>query len=116
MHRDPGQLADRRWHSPADRRAEDHRDEVPGKDDSQIFRLPIDRAFTMKGFGTVVAGTLIAGGSAADDEVEILQGDEARGCRGIQVHGDSVEEARAGSGPRSTCSASSSTRWSVAWS
>jgi translation elongation factor EF-Tu-like GTPase len=46
--------------------------EVPGKDDSQIFRLPIDRAFTMKGFGTVVAGTLIAGRVHTDDEVETV--------------------------------------------
>ncbi len=70
--------------------------EVPGKDDSQIFRLPIDRAFTMKGFGTVVAGTLIAGRVRTDDEVEILPGRQGARVRGIQVHGDSVPEARAG--------------------
>jgi selenocysteine-specific elongation factor len=70
--------------------------EVPGKDDSQIFRLPIDRAFTMKGFGTVVAGTLIAGRVRTDDEVEILPGRRGARVRGIQVHGDSVAEARAG--------------------
>ena len=70
--------------------------EVPGKDDSQIFRLPIDRAFTMKGFGTVVAGTLIAGRVRTDDEVEILPGRRGARVRGIQVHGDSVVEARAG--------------------
>jgi selenocysteine-specific elongation factor len=70
--------------------------EVPGKDDSQVFRLPIDRAFTMKGFGTVVAGTLIAGRVRTDDEVEILPGRRGARVRGIQVHGDSVDEARAG--------------------
>jgi selenocysteine-specific elongation factor len=70
--------------------------EVPGKDDSQIFRLPIDRAFTMKGFGTVVAGTLIAGRVRTDDEVEILPGRRGARVRGIQVHGESVAEARAG--------------------
>ena len=70
--------------------------EVPGKDDSQVFRLPIDRAFTMKGFGTVVAGTLIAGRVREDDEVEILPGRRGARVRGIQVHGDSVAEARAG--------------------
>jgi selenocysteine-specific elongation factor len=70
--------------------------EVPGKDDSQIFRLPIDRAFTMKGFGTVVAGTLIAGRVRTDDEVEILPGRRGARVRGIQVHGNSVGEARAG--------------------
>ena len=70
--------------------------EVPGKDDSQMFRLPIDRAFTMKGFGTVVAGTLIAGRVREDDEVEILPGRRSARVRGIQVHGASVPEARAG--------------------
>ena len=50
----------------------------------------------MKGFGTVVAGTLIAGRVRTDDEVEILPGRRGARVRGIQVHGDSVEEARAG--------------------
>src|SRR4029450_4718896 len=70
--------------------------EVPGKDDSQIFRLPIDRAFTIKGGRTVVAGPLIAGRVRTDDEVEILPGRRGARVRGIQVHGDSVGEARAG--------------------
>jgi selenocysteine-specific elongation factor len=70
--------------------------EVPVKDDSHVFRLPIDRAFTMKGFGTVVAGTLVAGRIRRDDEVEILPGRRAARVRGIQVHGSHVEEARAG--------------------
>jgi selenocysteine-specific elongation factor len=70
--------------------------EVPVKDDSRIFRLPIDRAFTMKGFGTVVAGTLIAGRIGRDDEVEILPARRPARVRGIQVHGESVDQARAG--------------------
>src|SRR5262245_37326168 len=70
--------------------------DVPGQDDSQVFRLPIDRAFTMKGFGTVVAGTLIAGRVRTDDEVEILPERRGARVRGIQVHGESVTEARAG--------------------
>ena len=70
--------------------------EVPVKDDSTLFRLPIDRAFTMKGFGTVVSGTLMAGRIRRDDEVEILPGRRAARVRGIQVHGGQVEEARAG--------------------
>jgi selenocysteine-specific elongation factor len=70
--------------------------EVPGRDDSQVFRLPIDRCFTMKGFGTVVAGTLIAGHIRRDDEIEILPDRRSARVRGIQVHGASVDEAHAG--------------------
>ena len=45
--------------------------EVPAKDSSRPFRLPIDRAFVMKGFGTVVTGTLITGSLQKDAEVEV---------------------------------------------
>src|SRR5207248_5052231 len=44
--------------------------EVPAKDSTAIARLPIDRVFTMKGFGTVVTGTLVAGTIRKDDELE----------------------------------------------
>ncbi len=66
------------------------------KDASQIFRLPIDRCFTMKGFGTVVTGTLIAGHVQKDDEVEIFPSERLTRVRGIQVHGHSATEASAG--------------------
>jgi selenocysteine-specific elongation factor len=69
---------------------------VEPKDASQIFRLPIDRSFTMKGFGTVVSGTLIAGRVRREDEVEILPSQHITRVRGIQVHGVQVDEARAG--------------------
>ncbi|TAM84790.1 MAG: selenocysteine-specific translation elongation factor [Acidobacteria bacterium] len=60
------------------------------------FRLPIDRAFVMKGFGTVVTGTLIAGTIRKDDEAEIFpEGRRAR-VRGIQVHNAPAESAVAG--------------------
>ena len=60
------------------------------------FRLPIDRAFVMKGFGTVVTGTLIAGTIHKDEEAEIFpEGRRAR-VRGIQVHNAPAEEAVAG--------------------
>ena len=60
------------------------------------FRLPIDRAFVMKGFGTVVTGTLIAGTIHKDEEAEIFpEGRRAR-VRGIQVHNAPSEEAVAG--------------------
>ncbi len=70
--------------------------QVPPKDPARIFRLPIDRSFTMKGFGTVVSGTLIAGRIQRDQEVELLPSRQVTRVRGIQVHGAAVEEARAG--------------------
>jgi selenocysteine-specific elongation factor len=69
---------------------------VTPRDASQIFRLPVDRAFTMKGFGAVAAGTLIAGRVRRDDEVELLPHRKTARVRGIQVHGKTMDEARAG--------------------
>jgi selenocysteine-specific elongation factor len=66
------------------------------RDSSKLFRLPIDRCFTMKGFGAVAAGTLITGRIRRDEEVEILPARKPARVRGIQVHGHTVEEARAG--------------------
>ena len=66
------------------------------RDPSQIFRLPVDRAFTMKGFGAVAAGTLIAGRITTEDEVELLPDRKTARVRGIQVHGQPTGEARAG--------------------
>jgi selenocysteine-specific elongation factor len=66
------------------------------RDASQIFRLPVDRAFTMKGFGAVAAGTLIAGRVRRDDEVELLPSGQSARVRGIQVHGHATETATAG--------------------
>ncbi|MDE2880825.1 MAG: selenocysteine-specific translation elongation factor [Acidobacteriota bacterium] len=66
------------------------------RDASGSFRLPVDRAFTMRGFGSVVTGTLVSGSVAAGSEVEVLpEGVRAR-VRGLQVHGASVESAHAG--------------------
>ena len=59
-------------------------------------RLPIDRAFSMKGFGTVVTGTLVSGRIAVDDSLALLPGDRVVKVRGIQVHGASASEAVAG--------------------
>src|SRR5687768_1835175 len=50
-------------------------------------RLPIDRAFSMKGFGTVVTGTLVSGRIAADDTLALVPGERVVKVRGIQVHG-----------------------------
>jgi selenocysteine-specific elongation factor len=59
-------------------------------------RLPIDRAFSMKGFGTVITGTLIAGRIAADDELVVQPGNLRVKVRGIQVHGKPAASAVAG--------------------
>jgi len=71
--------------------------EVPGKDPEGLVRLPIDRVFSMKGFGTVVTGTLWAGRLRPGDDLVAQPGFGAPGkVRGLQVHGAAVEEARAG--------------------
>src|SRR5579862_3816174 len=69
---------------------------VPAKDKSQYFRLPIDRAFAMRGFGAVVTGTLVSGAVRADQEVELHPSGKRIRVRGIQVHGADVQEAAAG--------------------
>ncbi|MBI2956445.1 MAG: selenocysteine-specific translation elongation factor [Acidobacteria bacterium] len=69
---------------------------VPGKDASYYFRLPIDRAFLMKGFGTVVTGTLVSGSVGRDEEVEVFPQRKRLRVRGVQVHGRSAERATAG--------------------
>jgi selenocysteine-specific elongation factor len=62
----------------------------------QLPRLPIDRVFTVKGFGTVVTGTLTAGRFAIDDRVEVYPRGLTAKIRGLQTHGHPVAEARAG--------------------
>jgi selenocysteine-specific elongation factor len=62
-----------------------------------IFRLPIDRVFTIKGFGTVVTGTAISGRVRVGDVVEIYPPQFKARVRNIQVHDENVEEALAGS-------------------
>jgi selenocysteine-specific elongation factor len=71
---------------------------APARSAAGPFRLPVDRVFSMKGFGTVVTGTIASGAVAQDEEVQILpRGLEVR-VRGIQVHGD--KQARASAGQR----------------
>ena len=70
--------------------------EVPTRAADQLPRLPIDRVFTVKGFGTVVTGTLMTGRFSADDRVEIYPRDVQAKIRGLQTHGHAVAEARAG--------------------
>jgi len=70
--------------------------EVPAKDSKAVARLPIDRVFTMKGFGTVVTGTLVSGTIRREDELEVFPSGQRVRVRGVQVHGKSAEQAVAG--------------------
>ena len=66
------------------------------KDAKQYFRLPIDRAFAMKGFGSVVTGTLISGSVSTGDEVELFPSGERLRVRGVQSGGKHVDRATPG--------------------
>ena len=70
--------------------------EAPVKDAGAVFRLPIDRVFSMKGFGTVVTGTLISGSVSKDDELQVHPTGQRLRVRGVQVHDTAVEKAIAG--------------------
>src|SRR5216110_3562596 len=69
---------------------------VPPRGTDQLPRLPIDRVFTVKGFGTVVTGTLRGGRLAVDDRVQVYPGGVETKIRGLQTHGHPVTEAFAG--------------------
>ncbi|MCQ4636437.1 selenocysteine-specific translation elongation factor [Anaerovorax odorimutans] len=66
------------------------------REDKSLLRLPIDRVFTIAGFGTVITGTLMEGSVKTGDEVMIYPQQKRAKVRNIQVHGNTVEEARAG--------------------
>jgi selenocysteine-specific elongation factor len=70
--------------------------QAPGKDVACYFRLPIDRAFAIKGFGAVVTGTLMSGSVAVGDEVELFPTDKRLRVRGVQSGGQTMERAIAG--------------------
>ncbi len=63
---------------------------------TRVFRLPIDRVFTMKGFGPVITGTTYSGRLPVEAEVEVLPGGQRSRARAIQVHGEPREAASAG--------------------
>ena len=70
---------------------------VAERDQHAVARLPIDRVFTIKGFGTVVTGTLIAGRIGSGDELELYpSGGRRSKARGLQVHGHATQQALAG--------------------
>src|ERR1035438_4244271 len=70
--------------------------EVAAKNSAALARLPIDRVFTMKGFGTVVTGTLVAGTIRKEEELELFPSGKRVRVRGVQVHGAAADCAVAG--------------------
>ncbi len=70
--------------------------EIAVRNSSALARLPIDRVFTMKGFGTVVTGTLVAGTIQKEQEVELFPSRRSVRVRGLQVHGAPADKAVAG--------------------
>lgn len=71
-------------------------DTIPDTRNTTFFRLPVDRAFTMKGFGTVVTGTLLSGMIRTGETVMLYPSMKPSKVRGLQVHGENAEEAVAG--------------------
>ncbi len=69
---------------------------VGEKNAAGYFRLPIDRVFSVKGFGTVATGTLISGSVAKEQEVEVYPAGRRLRVRGVQVHGSTAGRALAG--------------------
>lgn len=70
--------------------------DIPQRPPTDLFRLPIDRVFTMKGFGTVITGTLISGRVKVGDTIALYPSGTTSKVRGVQVHNQSVEEAGTG--------------------
>ncbi len=71
-------------------------DKVAARETGGVFRLPIDRVFTIKGFGTVVTGTVQSGEVSVDDRIIIAPQNESARVRGIEVHETKVDKATAG--------------------
>ena len=70
---------------------------APPRDDSDLFRLPIDRVFTVKGTGTVVTGTVWSGRVTRDDVVRLLPGERSARVRAVQAHGSAIDRPSPGS-------------------
>lgn len=68
-------------------------DKIEERSDSGVFRMPVDRVFTMSGFGTVVAGTVLSGQVKTGDRVEVYPEEKTSRVRGIQVHHSKVERS-----------------------
>lgn len=70
--------------------------QVPERSRSSLFRLPVDRVFSMKGFGTVITGSLLSGQVKVGETIMIYPSLITSKVRGIQVHNQSIETAQAG--------------------
>lgn len=70
--------------------------EIEEKTDAGLFRLPVDRVFSIKGFGTVVTGTLLSGQVQTGEDVAVLPHRIVSRIRGIQIHNQSVDIAESG--------------------
>lgn len=70
--------------------------DVPERSDSGIFRMPVDRVFTMRGFGTVIAGTVLSGEVRIGDKIEIFPDGIETKVRGIHVHHQKAESSSIG--------------------
>jgi selenocysteine-specific elongation factor len=70
--------------------------EIEERSSAGIFRLPVDRVFTMRGFGTVITGTAMSGSLSVGDQVTIYPQEIQARVRGIQVHNQDTEKVRAG--------------------
>lgn len=70
--------------------------EIPEHDPGSFFRLPVDRVFVMRGFGTVITGTTVSGSVRIGEEVTVYPQKVHSRVRGLQVHNREVEEARRG--------------------
>ncbi|MBA3461006.1 MAG: selenocysteine-specific translation elongation factor [Deltaproteobacteria bacterium] len=71
-------------------------DSLPPRHATGVFRLPVDRVFTVKGFGTIVTGTVLGGEVAVGDELTVIPSGLSARVRGVEVHGGAVERAVAG--------------------
>jgi selenocysteine-specific elongation factor len=70
---------------------------APPRPSTGLLRLPVDRVFTLRGFGTVVTGTVVSGTLDVGEELEVLPSGKRTRVRGLQVHGGFVERVLAGS-------------------
>ena len=69
---------------------------LEGRQRTDLLRLPVDRVFTLKGFGTVVTGTLVSGLCKQGEDISIFPAGKQARVRSIQVHGNQVQEGRSG--------------------
>ncbi|GBC63121.1 selenocysteine-specific translation elongation f actor [Desulfonema ishimotonii] len=69
---------------------------IPARSAGSLLRLPVDRVFSMKGFGTVITGTLTSGHISVGETIMLYPGEITAKVRGVQVHGQSTDRAEAG--------------------